>query len=405
MNLQSLRKALKPLTEFGTEEITFALPHDEDEESTAVTLRPLLPKEEIAAQQHAAAILVQTQEDEGLGDDDPLTKAAALRYFDQFRTEILSYALVQVGDNDLRDVEYIETGEFLEDGVTPVRIKRQLAVRQIIEDSWSRGVITIAFAKYGDLITKIAERADKIAQESLSDLEAEYERIVNRKRHLEEELQRRAKGDPSVTVQQIKALVSAGDALEREVDQAIEIARSDRLEAERIMKDAQESAEQEPAPAPAPAPEPEPAPAPEPEAPTPDAAPPRQSVIPPTAPPPSPRVRPNPDFVSSFADPEEDPNALAAEAARIAAAQKAAAQNARKDLGDPLAAAQPLGDVQGPDGKPIPAFKLPSETVSRRGEKSAPEAPRGGKGARNKGRTDPDPSRGSVNPHFRKPGK
>jgi hypothetical protein len=397
MNLQELRGALQPLKNFGTEELTF------DVEDTTVSMRPLLPQEEVAAQQYAAALL---EDDEDADDDRVLSRASALRYFDQFRTEVIAYALVQVGDLQLRDITHIETGETLENG-TPVRVAKHVALRELISAEWSRAMITICFSRYGDLVTKIAEKADKIAKSSLADLDAEIERVEKRLDDLKDERERRATGDPSVTTQQIRSLVAAGEALEQEVDQTIDMAREERRAADAIRRAAMEELENEDAEALAdlevgvPA-EPEPEPEPE-----------RQSVVPPKASPPTKKVTPPsdvdtpPGFVSSFADPEEDPHALDADAARIMAAREQAAKAAREEIVDPIAQAEHVGNVK-KDGKDIPTFKLPAadlgdtpvqketETISGRG--------RGKKGKKGKQiPVDPDPRQGTLNPNY-KPG-
>lgn len=408
MNLQELRGALKPLKLFGTEELIF------DVEDTTVAMRPLLPQEEVTAQQYAASLLEEEAGEDA--DDKVLSRASALRYFDQFRTEVIAYALVQVGDLDLRGVTHIETGETLESGVA-VRVAKHIALRELISAEWSRAMITVCFSRYGDLVTKIAEKADKIAQSSLSDLDAEIERVEKRLEDLKEERELRAAGDPSVTTKQIRSLISAGEALEREVDHTIDMAREERKAADAIRRAAMEELEQEDAdaledlesgiPSSEPPPPAEP-PVSEPPAP----AEPRQSVIPPRADPPTKKV-PRPDmdtpegFVSSFADPEEDPRALDAEAARIVAARNHAAEKAREEIAaDPLSQAEHLGTVR-EGGKDIPTFKLPTsdlgdpvqketETISGRGRKE-----KGKKGKRIP--VDPDPRRGTINPNF-KPG-
>jgi len=416
MDLQSLRAALKPLTQFGSDEHVF------DVEGITVALRPLLPREEIASQQFASAVLAQTQEEEGLDDDDPLTRTAALRYMDQFRIEIISYAIVQIGDTDLRGLTHIETGELLDNG-TPVKIPTHVAMRNIMTESWSRGMITIAFSKYGDLVTKIAQKADKIAEASIADLDAEIDRQEKRLTSLRLEREKRAAGDPGVTYEQIRGLVSAGEALSREVDQAIDIVQHDTAaaaalrqaaeaevaEIQRKMADAEaadaaalaadlaaeEEAEEDvvmpsdvheaAARAAQAALNPSPAP--------------RQSVIPKAAPPPAPRLPPSPEgFVSSFADPDEDPNAMLPDQARLNLARRQAALDGRKGLGDPLSQATQVGVVRGAKGEEIPAYKLPSETISGRGRQQT-EAPQAAPDI------DPSPKGGgSLNPNFKPPG-
>lgn len=367
MDLKSLKAALAPLSKFGQEEFSF------DVEGLSVALRPLLPKEEVACQQYAASLLKSAKEEEDEDEDDPLSRATALRYFDQFRTAVISYSLVQIGEADLRGLETIETGEVLENG-TPIKEPLNVAIRKIINDSWSRGMITITFAKYGDMITKVSERADKVARESLADLDAEIDRVTARLFRLKEDREKRAKGDPSITAQQIQSLVAAGEAMEREITDTIDQSRADREMAEALQKIAEEEPEAMPEPS-----EPEP----------------RKSVLPASSPPPTKQPSP-PQFRSSFEDPDE-PDTQAIEEDRVRAAALTAAQ---EDLGaGDISQAQHLGAMKGPDGepllddkgKPIQSYKLAPETLSARGKTKKTQS-----------EIDADPKQGSVNPKFKR---
>lgn len=356
MNLESLKLALAPLTKFGQEEFSF------DVEGTNVTVRPLLPREEIAAQQYAVAVLAETQEEEGLENTDALSRTAALRYFDQFRTEIIAYALVEIGGVSLR-INEIETGEVLEGGVK-VKIPKHVALRKIISESWSRGMITITWSKYGDLMARIATKADKVTEESISEIDAEIERVKKRLEGLEEEKERRAKGDPGVTALQITALVDAGRLMEQEVNDAVSQVDADQRAAAEFRRIAREEAA---------APQDEPA-----------AAPPRRPVVPRSSPPPG---GPPPEFVSSFTDPDEVDD-LAAMELRAESARQArlAAMRSDEEDGNPTAHSTPAGQV---DGKQ--AFRLPPTTLSERGR--TPQA--------GPVKLDPPPGAGAKNPNFK----
>ena len=393
MDLNTLKAALKPLTQFAQDELSFVIPMEGSE--VEVTLRPLLPKEEIACQQFSAGILAASQEEEGTEDDDALTRASALQYFDHFRTGVISYALVQIGTTDLRKEKYIETGKVLSGGAKE-RVERHVALRDIISESWSRAMITICFSKYGDLITTLSEKADKIASESVQDLDAEIERMERRVLSLKQEREKRAHGDPSVTAQQIRSLVNAGKALEGEVDNAIDQVRKDTLRQEAIKAaEAQEAAEREeagsaPPEPPAATPTPKPAP--------------RRPVTPRRVPPPTAPVTP-PEFRSSFEEPDH-PDSEGAQLDRLRAAQNAAAEASRSVLEgeeDPRGAvsrAVEVGAMRGPDGKlmrgpdgePVRAFKLPAETISARGR---------GPGQRPK---MDQAAQGTINPNFKPSG-
>jgi len=365
LDLKTLKQALAPLSEVGRDESTFEVAE------MKVTVRPLLPLEEVAVQRYAASVLTDIQSREGLGDDDQMGRAAALDYFDRFRIEIIAYSIVQVDSLDLRNVKTIATGEVLDNGVA-VQVKRTLAMREIVE-GWSRAMITVCFSRYGELIQKIADQADKVAKTSMPDLDAEITRVTERLERLKNERDMRAAGDPSVTNQQITSLIRAGEAIERQAEAAADAVS---MEAAGIDLD-------EGAPA-----------APEQAEPTPPPT--RKSVVPPIVPPPTsgpPVYRttpppkdgaPNDGFQSSFGD-VGDPNVRASEEARIMAARAAAdaARDAEPAPDDPLRRAQPAGKVGG-----IEAYRLPSESLSPRGRDTTAE------------KTSGDP-RGTENPHFK----
>lgn len=375
MDLASLRAVLAPLTKFGTDEDTFEV------EGTKVEIRPLLPREEIACQQFSAATMVEAHREEGAEDADPLTTGAAMRFFDQFRIEVISYALVGVNGTSLRFTE-VETGEVLENGVK-VKIPKNVAIRTIL-DGWSRAMITITFAKYGDLMVKIATKASKFTEDSVNEIEAEISRTKTRLEELEEELERRAKGDPSVTASQIMALVDAGRLMEQEVADAAHAALADQAAAARIRAAARDAAPSEP-------PVQEEAPAPEPVRAPVAAAPPRRPITPRTSPPPGP-AHPPQQFTSSFMDPDEE-GGSAAEEIRAELARQARLRVQRH------AVPQENEDVQ-EEAVPLPrvgqreGFALPPMTLSAR-KVDAP-APRGS------GKLDPPPDTGAANPNFRR---
>lgn len=345
MDLASLKAALKPLTDFGQEELSFEIPG-----GVNVTLRALYPREEIACQQYGVSILEKAKQEEGLEDDGNLTRSAALAYFDKYRSEVIAHALVQVGEADFRNVSHIDTGEFLDNG-TPVRIPKHVAIREVISDSWSRGMITIAFSKYGDLVGKVAEKADEVAKDSIDDLKAEIERVRDRLKDLEAELDTRGKGDHSVTSKQIRGLVDAGKAMEGDIHRAIREGQQARAAAREFEEEAT-AAEPEPEP---------PAP--------------RKPVTPPAAPPPT-----------TTPPPPTTP---------VEAARAAAREASRSSLG--TGDAMEAGTLATEDGKNIPAYRMPAETITPRGK--APE---------NKGKevsVNQDPGASSRNPHFKSPSR
>jgi hypothetical protein len=377
MKLKSLKAALAPLTRFGQDEISFEISPD-DEGSVVVYLRPLLPKEEVECQKRAREVLLVAQQESG--DSEEVARAVAVQYFDMFRIEVISYALVQVGDESFRDVKLVETEEKLSNGA-PIKIPLNKALRDLITESWARSAITICWSKYGELMTKIAQKAEKVVEQSLTEIDAEILRVSERLTKLKAEREERAKGDPSVTMDQIKLLTNLGNALEEEIDDTIQAAKEEREFQENLKKidesfKEEEGEEEEGDETPPP--------------------PPRKPVTlpvvpPPTAKPPAAKPPPESSFVSSFEDPDslEGLHQQEIEAMRILEAQKEARRSRSPDIGNDLTRAEPIGKVQTASGAMIDAFRLPTETISSRGG-GKPQPPR------------PDPKKGSGNhnPNF-----
>ena len=389
MNLKSLKAALAPLTKFGQDEINFEI-SDESGNEITVFLRPLVPKEEIECQKKAREILLQVQEEEGVEDSDDVSRAAAIQYFDSFRVEVISYALVQVGDQSFREVKHIETEETLPNG-TPVKVPLNKALRDLIASEWSRSMITICWSKYGELVTKIAQKAEKVAEQSLADLDAEITRVSDRLSRLKLERENRAKGDPSVTMDQIRTLTNLGKALEEEINETIEQTQFEKAlrertkletEAEKALQESEtleEEIPQEELPLAPPPPKTPPPPKEE-----------RKSVIPPQVPPPTSKPPPPPvEYLSSFEE-ADSPDSLRLqeeEALRILEAQRRAKLAGRGDIGGGVSNAQPMGAIPTASGQMIEAYRLPSETLSSRGNPEPPKA------AKNQ-------SSGNTNPNF-----
>lgn len=368
LDLNTLKQALAPLSEMGRDEFTFEV------EGMTLHLRPLLPLEEVQVQRFASSVLDDIQAQEGLASNDNMSRASAMDYFDRFRIEIIANSIVQVDDLDLRGVKYIATGEVLENG-TPVQVPRALAMREIAQ-GWSRAMITIAFTRYGDLVQKIADQADKIARTTLPDLDAEIERVETRLASLREDRETRAKGDPSITASQITNLVEAGKAMERDADNAVAhaaaqaVVNKERKARETTALNAEKNAI---SPAPAPPTPQEPIPQP----PAPPA--PRSTVVPERSPPPT-AAPPAPpkgthvpgEILSSFGD-GDDPEAMGVEEGRILEARRLAAMASHasaQEPRDPLHEAVPAGTVGG-----VEAYRLPSEEMSPRGRSTVPDEP------------------------------
>lgn len=162
LDFNALEKALAPVAEIGQGETTF------DAGDTTITLRVLLPSEEVAAQKYAATAL--NQDDEG--------DHQAVDYLDRLRIGMLAYAVVAIGDNNFRGIEYIETGEKLEGG-TAIKMTKAAAMQKLI-GRWSRTTLTNVFGKFHDLVQKAEAEAENQIEYEPSNISAEIDRLQNR---------------------------------------------------------------------------------------------------------------------------------------------------------------------------------------------------------------------------------
>jgi hypothetical protein len=207
LDLSILENALAPLSKIGADEITF------DAEGISVTLRPLIPEEEVEVQRYAQEAL------SGHQNKDGTDRYAALDFVNRFRKEALAYAIIAVGDLDLHEVEYVATGEMTQSG-KPVRIPKHVAMRQTIS-KWTRTMLQVAFAKYGDLMSKIEEKTMKLVEYDPADLDAEIQRVEKRLSELKAEKERRLKGDVNLTAEHVKAINNMEQAESQKTQEAV----------------------------------------------------------------------------------------------------------------------------------------------------------------------------------------
>lgn len=163
LTLEALNQILAPVEILGQEETTFEV------NGLRMTMRVLTPEQESEVQRYA---------NEVFAGDNKENKGVGLEFMERFRLGLLSYAICEVGDQNLRTVAYVETGETLPTGV-PVKIPTALALRQIIE-KWGSTVRLGLFRKYGEMIVKVERRTEAAMQFEPSDLEAEIERLEAR---------------------------------------------------------------------------------------------------------------------------------------------------------------------------------------------------------------------------------
>jgi hypothetical protein len=201
IDFKALERALAPIEKIGQGELSF------DAGGTPVTLRILVPAEELEVQRYAGVVF---QSDEGKEDAN-----SAVEYLDRFRTATLSYALIRVGDYDFGDVEYIETGEQLENG-TLVRITKHKALRQLIV-RWPRAIMVRAFHKYAELLNTVETRAEKAINFVPSDHDAEIERLEARLTDLRATKAKEESDSQEAFSARVKAVAAAPDSAQEQV--------------------------------------------------------------------------------------------------------------------------------------------------------------------------------------------
>ena len=174
LNLAQLNRLLEPLSNIGKGEKVV------DVAGVSVTIRNLTPLEESEVQKS----LPKMEGDE----------ATPLDFVDVFRRETLARSIVQVGDLDLRGLEYVETGETLPNG-KPIKVSKTEALMRMIS-TWSRPVFTKLFEQYGLLLEEVEKNLDSSLIVSPTDLEAEKKNLEARVEEINRRIELEKMGTP-----------------------------------------------------------------------------------------------------------------------------------------------------------------------------------------------------------------
>jgi hypothetical protein len=198
LTLQDLKTAMAPLAEIGKGELTFEV------SGTLITLRALTPDEEIQVQRHARSILA---------DGDLTDQANALEYLDRFRIASLGYSIVHIGALDFRDVEFVETGEKLPNGVA-IKVKRHEAIQQLV-GTWSRNMAVAVFKKFGELMNDVEKEVDGLIVFDPIDYDGEISRLEERVRELHEEKARAKASEDDLRTNLRNQVASSGKSFRK----------------------------------------------------------------------------------------------------------------------------------------------------------------------------------------------
>lgn len=426
--LKSLEAAFAKIEQVTKDEVTFDVAG-----TPPITMRVMVPEEENAVQQFVSAALPD------LEGEDTNRMQAILAYLDKFKLATIAQAIVAIGDTDLRDVQYVETGETLPNNVA-VKITRAEAMRGIVA-KWTRTVRDAVFKKYGELLLKVEIASEGIVKFDPVDLDAEIARLTERLDDLKKAKEQQTKKERGAFAAQVEAVSKIDAEQDAEAAKAVVDAMTGRTgepegpKPEEPQK-APPAAPQAPSsrqsiipttvtpPAPAPVAQP-------PEAPPAPAAQPSEApiVIPPPAPQ-KPVVPPFEEIEDSFMG-DDTADEVAAANRRLALARRArmpvppaegsmltaAHQQARPPAPPHLGARAAAAALQraeatqerelasqkavlaGKTAEGVEVYRLPTQDLTDRG--ALPEPPAGAPPPR----VALNPTGGSRNPRFNPPGK
>lgn len=164
INIEALKASVATIEKLGQSELTFSAGEQN------LTIRALKAHEELEVEKFG-----QIAWDEATGDED---RAALASYLDRMRTGTLSHVIVQIGDLNLRDEEYIETGENDPSG-TPIKKPRYLVLRDMIKQ-WNRHILHLCYLKYAELMQGVELTAGAAIEFDVKDTDTEINRLEGR---------------------------------------------------------------------------------------------------------------------------------------------------------------------------------------------------------------------------------
>jgi len=294
LTFEVLEQAFAPVEKLGNEEIEVPVA------GTTITLRALLPEEESLIQKEAASTEFGYSDLSDIND--------AIDFIEKFKVAVLSHAIIAIGPQSLRGVDFIETSEVLDNGKR-VKIPVHMAVRKLVQ-KWAGPVRTQLFKHYSDFLLKMELKAEQAVHYEPMNLDLELEAAKAKVTRLESEIEKRKSNERirGAVRTQIHSIAehdhTAPSSLE--TDSEPEPKESEVIDIDNTppSKIETESFNEEPSPVKMAPPPP----------------PPRQKFQ--TNPTPKPETRPEYD---SFIDPD-DANAIAVENARLLEARQRAGQ-------------------------------------------------------------------------------
>jgi hypothetical protein len=166
VNLKALEAAIAKVENIRAFEYTFEVG------DIQITLRPLLPFEETEMTRYAEVAMEGVKEGAS-------TQAAFADFMDRLRHATLGFSIVELGELDLRKVEYLETGE-VDDQQRPILVPKWEAIRDMVASQWTRFMLSEVFSRFGELLERLEANARKSVKFDPVDLQEEIERHERR---------------------------------------------------------------------------------------------------------------------------------------------------------------------------------------------------------------------------------
>lgn len=162
VDLKSLQAAFSKIEKVFYHEVSFEI------NGIPIYLRPVSADEEVAALEYA---LETTRENRSI-------RIATSEFFLRMMRGVLSYAIVQIGDLDLRGVETVPTGEVLDNDM-PVEREKHEVVEEVLQ-SWPKPLLVKMFLRSAEMLSQVAEKADHYILLDEQDKAAEIARIESK---------------------------------------------------------------------------------------------------------------------------------------------------------------------------------------------------------------------------------
>lgn len=173
LDLATLKATLQPIRAIGEVEERFMI------QDIEVCMRVLSPKEEVEIQRWAQQNLLSASE-----KDRETDNSLAVEYLNRFKMGCLSHSIVEINGIDLRNEDYVATGEILSNGKA-VKVKRTEAVIELLEN-WPRPLLTAVFRKFNEIMERCELESDNSIEFNPPDIQSEIQRLVQRIGTLEE---------------------------------------------------------------------------------------------------------------------------------------------------------------------------------------------------------------------------